>query len=731
MTGLFAEVVVDLPVRRVDRIFHYRIPAAMDQQVFLGSRVRVSFNGRMTDGFVVGFSSPEHKGRIKEISAIIEARTFLNEEMIGLARWLAEHYLCTLAAALHCVAGPPAPKTRRARPAGMVASRLPEELTALTGLARAPKQRLALEVALAKPGLSKKELARAAGVSVAVVDALLAKGWLVGQDSSRPAVAAGVTTAAPVELTEEQRTAVQKITLELDSNRPKAVLLHGVTGSGKTEVYLRAIEHCLERQKQVIMLVPEIALTPQMVDQFRSRFGSRVAVLHSRLAQGEKYLVRQGILSGETPVVLGARSAVFAPVSNLGLIILDEEHEPSYKQEDAPKYHARTVAMQRAACHQAVVLLGSATPALETYCRAWAGSQRYGYVPMLRRVDGRPMPKVRLADMRQELTEGNRSIFSRLLIKTMRESLANREQVILFINRRGFANFVICRECGLVLNCPHCDISLTYHRDGVLRCHYCNYQMPMPVTCPDCGSRYIRYFGIGTQRVEEEITKIFPGIKTLRMDRDTTARKGSHERLLAAFRDHQADVLIGTQMIAKGLHLPRVTLVGVVSADTSLHIPDFRAAERTFQLLTQVAGRAGRGSRPGEVVIQTYDPDHYSIKAAQNHDYSGFLAQELPLRKALLYPPFSLLAKIVLSDDDALAVDRSAGLFQDIFAGLPEVTGVELLGPAPLPRIKDRYQVQFILKGRQQKQLRDVCRRLFAGWDRVSGGKLHFSIDIE
>ncbi|MEX2103888.1 MAG: primosomal protein N', partial [Bacilli bacterium] len=416
----------------------------------------------------------------------------------------------------------------------------------------------------------------------------------------------------PLTLTQDQQNVLNEILIPIRDRQYQSFLLHGVTGSGKTEIYLQAIAESLAEEKEAIVLVPEISLTPQMVERFKGRFGDLVAVLHSRLSQGERYDEWRKIHRGEVKVVIGARSAILAPLRNIGLIIIDEEHESSYKQEESPKYHARDVALFRAKSHQAVVILGTATPSIESF--ALAKANRHHYLSLPGRVMGREMPTVEIVDMREELKQGNRSMFSRSLHEKITSRLANKEQIVLFLNRRGFSTFVMCRTCGQVMDCPHCAISLTYHQyNHTLRCHYCGYQEQSPSQCPTCDGTQIRFFGTGTQKVEQELSKHFPEARVIRMDVDTTTQKGSHERLLSSFGRRETDILLGSQMIAKGLDFPFVTLVGVIAADTILNLPDFRAGERTFQLLTQVSGRAGRHQLSGEVVIQTYTPEHYSI----------------------------------------------------------------------------------------------------------------------
>lgn len=585
-------------------------------------------------------------------------------------------------------------------------------------------------------------LAREAGIGSSAVKALEAKGLIsvvekeIGRD---PYAARRFAPSEPLPLTAAQAEALAPIRRAIEAGSFAPFLLHGVTGSGKTEVYLQAMQACLAMKREAILLVPEISLTPQTVQAFKSRFGDEVAVLHSRLSAGERYDEWRKIAGGRVKIAIGARSAVFAPFTNIGLIIVDEEHESSYKQEESPKYHARDVVLERGRRHGAAVVLGSATPALETYLGAHRG--RYTLLEMKERVEGRPLPSVELVDMRQELRDGNRSMFSARLREALETRLARGEQSVLLLNRRGYSTFVMCRSCGYAAQCPHCDITLTYHRTGGhSRCHYCGYSEKAQAKCPSCESEHIRHFGAGTQRVEEELAKLFPGIRTIRMDVDTTSQKGAHEELLAQFRERKADVLLGTQMVAKGLDFPYVTLVGVISADTVLRLADFRAAERTFQLLTQVAGRAGRHQLPGEVVVQTYTPEHYSIQFASRHDFRGFARRELLARRELGYPPYCRLALATLSHEDISrlvpASERFAAELKRRFAagGNADDAEPELLGPvpSPIPKLKDRYRFQCMVKYREDAgvaaALREASNALL---DEVRKAKLSIQLDMD
>jgi primosomal protein N' (replication factor Y) len=525
--------------------------------------------------------------------------------------------------------------------------------------------------------------------------------------------------ARDVVLTPEQEKALALILQSIDNRDLGPVLLYGVTASGKTEVYMRAIAHVLDKGGQCIVLVPEISLTAQVIDLFRSRFGDRVAILHSALSPGERFDEWRRVQSGQADIVVGPRSAVFAPCRNLGLIIIDEEHETSYKQESTPRYHARRVARWRARLSGAALVLGSATPSVESFYQAQQG--RYLLAQMSQRVEERPLAQVEIVDLREEERSQRRGPLSQRLIEVMRERLQRREQTILFLNRRGFSTFIMCHECGTTLLCPNCEVSLVLHLESwEVRCHHCDLRGPAPNVCPQCQGTRLGYLGYGTERVVEFVQDALPGARILRMDRDTTGRKDAHAELLGQFQRHEADVLVGTQMIAKGLDFPNVTLVGVIAADVSLNIPEFRAAERTFQLLTQVSGRAGRGDKPGLVLVQTYSPGHYAIQAAQEQDFERFYRQEIEYRQELQYPPFSVLANLVVTHEDEETAqqhaERIANTLRASFLQL-NVRG-SVLGPAPAPlaRLRGAYRWHLLVKaaapGQMQKLLARTLRQL-------------------
>jgi len=541
-----------------------------------------------------------------------------------------------------------------------------------------------------------------------------------------------IKPTSPPELTKEQQKTLDPIVHDVKQEQHRVYLVHGVTGSGKTEIYLQSIQQVLTEGKDAIVLVPEISLTPQMVERFRGRFGEKVAVLHSGLNRGEKHDEWRKIHRGDVRVVIGARSAVFAPFKNIGLIIIDEEHETSYKQEENPRYHARDVAIFRGKFHHCPVILGSATPSLESYARAQKGV--YRHAELRERVNQKPMPPVTIVDMREELREGNRSMFSRKLMTKLQERLERGEQSVLFLNRRGHSTFIMCRDCGHVITCPHCDISLTFHREQNLsKCHYCGYEEPAPTHCPSCESEYIRFFGSGTQKLEEALTAFLPEAKVIRMDVDTTRKKGSHERFLRAFGRGEADILLGTQMIAKGLDFEKVTLVGVLAADAMLHLPDFRSTEKTFQLLTQVGGRAGRHQLEGEVVIQSYVPDHYAVTLASKHDYWQFYQQEMLSRKRHDYPPFYYLSLVTVTHESfAKASDIATKIVRLLKQELSDQA--ILLGPVapPIARIKDRYRCQCMVKYKNEPQLKRVLKEVLDHYQQaISKEGLSITVDID
>lgn len=572
------------------------------------------------------------------------------------------------------------------------------------------------------------------GFSKSSIDTLMRKGFVEKYDAiveRDPFETRVFEQDQKQQLTYDQQEAYKSILESIQAHRQRTYLLHGVTGSGKTEVYLQTIEEVLKSGRQAMMLVPEIALTPQMVLRFKRRFGDEVAVLHSGLSKGERYDEWQKIRDGKASVSVGARSSVFAPFKNLGMIIIDEEHESSYKQEDYPRYQARDIAQWRSQYHQCPLILGSATPSLETYARAEKGV--YELLSLPNRVNQQALPEIEIVDMRTELSSGNRSMFSEQLRKAIQQRLDKKEQIVLFLNRRGYASFMLCRDCGHVPQCPNCDISLTYHKStDQLKCHYCGHQEVPPNKCPNCESEHIRQVGTGTQRVEELLQEAFQEARIIRMDVDTTSRKGAHEKLLDDFGAGKGDILLGTQMIAKGLDFPNITLVGVLNADTMLNLPDFRASERTYQLLTQVSGRAGRHEKEGEVIIQTYNPEHYAIKDVQANDYTAFFNKEMNYRKMGKYPPYFFLINFTIAHKEMKKVMEASKHIHKIL--LQHLTDKALvLGPSPaaLSRINNEYRFQILVKYKSEPALHEALKYLDDYYhDKYLKEKLSLKIDI-
>lgn len=612
--------------------------------------------------------------------------------------------------------------------------RLEEERTSLRKTAKAQSELLSYLQSMIGSEIKLSEAREQTGLSNAIFSTGEKKGWLekIQIETFRTPKALLNDAKKPIpELTADQQTAVDAICDSIQSTDPQTFLLQGVTGSGKTEVYLRSIAETLANNQTALMLVPEISLTPQMVTRVKSRFGDLVAVLHSGLSNGERYDEWRRIERGEAKVVVGARSASFAPLENIGLIIMDEEHESSYKQDETPRYHARNVAKWRSDYYGATVVLGSATPSLESRARAQKGVYQHLLLP--ERINQQPLPAVQVVDMRQELRKHAESNFSTELLDEIQIRMSRGEQSILMLNRRGYSSFIMCRDCGFVLQCPNCDISLTLHMDThTMKCHYCGHEEPIPKICPNCQSHKIRYYGTGTQKVQEELQAIIPDAKILRMDVDTTRRKGMHEKLLNSFGNQEADILIGTQMIAKGLDFPNVTLVGVLNADTALGLPDFRSSERTFQLLTQVSGRAGRADKTGSVIVQTFNPDHYAIKLAQHHDYEHFFQMEMNIRHRGKYPPYFYTLQISVShEEEAQAAKAIMNIDQFLKPNLDKNSIV--LGPTPksIARMNRKYYYQLVIKYKQDTRLHQLLTQMMDQIQKQSRHGVQISIDPE
>ncbi len=720
-----------------DHPLDYAVPEELRDKVAPGRRVRVPLGkgDRERIGYCVALEERrELPKRLKRLAGVIDDRTLLSGSMLALSRWVSEYYLCSWAQVLEAVV-PVAVKSRAGTRLTTLLSVPPEVAARLTRLELPEKQWNVLKtLAASTTPLTPKDLARIARCTPGPITTLRRKGLIRSQSQRlRPGRTPPVTVRdADHPLNAPQQQALDCILGTLASGRHATTLLFGVTGSGKTEVYMRAIREALSYRRQAIVLVPEISLTPQAEARFRARFGD-VAVLHSHLGDAERHWQWDRICKGETPVVVGARSAVFAPTPQLGLIIVDEEHEASFKQEQTPRYHARDVALARGRLEGVPVVLGSATPSLESWHRAQTGEYRLVTLP--HRVFHRPLPDVLTVDLRAD-AKGSATVgaISRQLTAAMRSTLEDGGQVILLLNRRGFATHVQCPACGEVLRCPNCAIPLTHHRHSdVALCHYCEYSITTPRVCPECRQPGIRFGGRGTQRLEAEVQARFPQYRALRMDTDSMQSPGSHEKALAAFHAGDVRILLGTQMIAKGLDFPNVTLVGVINADTALHLPDFRAGERTLQLLMQVAGRTGRGDRGGRVVVQTYCPEHPAIKAAARHAFEGFATAELAVREGLLYPPFGSMARLVArAEDESLARGYAEQVGSALREGMSRVDpAARVLGPAPAPiaKLRGQYRYHLHVQAADGVELRGVGADVTAGARPPAG--VIWTVDID
>ncbi|MBO4749310.1 MAG: primosomal protein N' [Lachnospiraceae bacterium] len=713
---MFADVIVDISLDKLDKSFQYKVPERLEDQLKTGMCVMIPFGtgNRAVKGYCIGLSdvakvAPE---KLKEITSIVQRDAGGEDVSVALAAWIRENYGSTMIQALKTVL-PMRKSVQKLLRRTIERKATKEELLSMLGESQrkhqTAKARL-LEELLNEERIPYEWVTGKLGVSAQTVGSLERAGALriVSAESFRNPVKLGDAQRDDKSLSAEQDGIISQVLDDYDKNIRKTYLIHGITGSGKTEVYVRLADGVVSRGRQVIVLIPEIALTYQTLLRFYRHFGDRVSVMNSTLSAGEKYDQCQRAKNGEIDVIIGPRSALFTPFPNLGLIIMDEEHEASYKSESSPKYHARETAEKLSELTGASLVLGSATPSVEAYYNAEQG--KYGLFRLTERLSGGMLPKVEVVDLRAELAAGNRSIFSRRLQELLADRLEKGQQSMLFLNRRGYAGFVSCRSCGYVMKCPHCDVSLSEHYGGKMICHYCGYRTQKPSICPSCGSKYILGFKAGTQQIEEKLKELFPGIRTLRMDRDTTTTKDSYEKILGAFADQEADVLVGTQMIVKGHDFPNVTLVGVLAADLSLGVSDYRAGERTFQLLTQAVGRAGRGALPGVAVIQTYQPDHYAVKQSMAQDYEGFYEEEILYRQLGGYPPvMHLLAVQVFAPEE-----RSGQKLAEFLAGevkkRPDQEEYMVLGPsaAQIGKVNDVYRFVFYVKAPEYQKLVEV-----------------------
>lgn len=711
---LFADIIVDISHEKVDRPFQYRVPENFVSQIRVGMVAEIPFgNGNhVRKGYVIGLSEKANYDidKIKTLIRLCSDEETTESRLIALAQWMRERYGSTMIQALKTVL--PVQEKMRGKEKRYLSLTIPEEKARQLAdtfengnkkgrarLLRALVSEERLEYTYAMKGLK----ATSAMIKSLQVEGLLR---IENQEIYRmPADLRRIPEEREKPLSSDQRQAVEQICKEWEKETPRPVLLHGVTGSGKTQVYMKLIEQVIREGKQAIVLIPEIALTYQTVRRFYGRFQDKVSVLNSRLSAGERYDQFRRAKKGEIQVMVGPRSALFTPFPDLGLIVIDEEHEQTYKSESSPRYHARETAVKRAELEGAKVILGSATPSLESYSRAMDGS--FLLVRLASRFEDRPLPDVSVVDLREELAAGNRSVLSRHLQEAMQDRIRKGEQTMLFLNRRGYAGFVSCRSCGYVMKCPHCDVSLSEHNNGRLVCHYCGYERPRVERCPECESPYIGGFKAGTQQIEQVVKRRFPGVRVLRMDFDTTRKKGSHEELLSSFAAHEADVLVGTQMIVKGHDFPDVTLVGILAADMSLNAADYRCSERTFQLLTQAVGRSGRGRQKGEAVIQTYHPEHYSIQASARQDYEGFYEEEMAYRSLMDYPPSAHMLAVLASCEEEDLLIRAMEYIGKFIRRVWPGPDLHMIGPAEMTvgKINDIYRRVIYLKHPQYETL--------------------------
>jgi len=728
--NLYAEIILNSEALEIDRPFTYKIPLEFQEKVQVGQIVKVPFGmgNKTSEGFVLAIKQEDEVDinfRVKKISAIITNEPVIDLNDIELINFLREKYLCKYIDAFRLLIPVGIMKGAKSKSKKVIVFKN-DDLSCM----QKPEGYIDIIKFLRENSgkYTKSELININSISQYKLNKLIEKGLLAVEEET---VFRYNNRAYNVDY-EKKLTLEQKYVLDTyNSSQNNLFLLKGVTGSGKTEVYMRMVEEVLEKNQSAIVLVPEISLTPQMIERFKGRFGKNVALFHSKLSDGERFDEWFRVKEGKAKLVVGARSAIFLPVKNLGLIIIDEEHENTYKSDQNPKYQTKEVAEFLSEQKGCRVVLGSATPTIESYYRALIGE--LDLLELNSRVDGKAMPPMEVIDMRNELRSGNISLFSRELFKEIQEKLSKGEQIILFLNRRGFSTFVSCRSCGYVFKCEECDISMTYHRSGLLVCHYCGKTKRAPQKCPKCDSKYVKFFGAGTQRVEEEVKKYFKDARVLRMDVDTTRSKDSYENIYNTFKERKADILIGTQMISKGLDFKNVTLVGILAADMSINIPDYRAAERTFQIITQVAGRAGRGQKQGKVVIQTYTPEHYSLEYAVNYDYEGFYEKEFTVRALMKYPPFGkiLLINGISKKEDLLKnfMHKISNVIKPL---VEKEVDVDVLGPIPclVSKVKENYRWQIVVKGEFNSEFAKKIKELLYDENKNVYNDIRISMDI-
>ena len=744
---MIAEVIINRGAKKLNRTFDYNIPKELEELILVGSKVLVPFGngGKLAEAFVVGIKEKS----TFELKNIAKLEENLTDKQITLAKWMAKRYFCNISDCIKLMLTPGTRnknKEKRIQDKTINCVYLKKDIEEIefeieTGKIKSEKQKRLLNFVKDNEGTTVPEIEMFTDCARGIVNTLVKNGYLeiIEKKVERnPLLGRNCEKTSSLNLTEEQKNAYNSVEETINKNEYKQFLLYGVTGSGKTEVYLQLIEKVLKIGKNAIVLVPEISLTPQMLDRFISRFGkSDIAILHSKLSIGERHDEWERIREKKARIVIGARSAIFAPIENIGIIIIDEEHDSSYKSETNPRYNAKEIAKILAKENKAPLLLGSATPDINTFYNATnedeEGDTKIQLLTLTKRANQSSLPKVEIIDLKQELANGNRSMLSMELYNSIEENIKQKRQTILFLNRRGYSTFIMCRNCGYTVKCPNCNISMTYHSyEKKLKCHYCSYEENLVTICPECHSDKIRYFGTGTQKLEQEINKQFPNASTIRMDIDTVTKKNSHEEILNKFKNENIDILIGTQMVVKGHHFPNVTLVGVIAADSSLNIDDYRANERTFQILTQVAGRAGRENLSGKVIIQTYNPDNFSIICAQKQNYEMFYETEIALRKQLKYPPF---CDIILISFNGLNEYNIKNISNEMYKKLLEKLNQEEFKifrpmPSPIDKIQNRYRWRIIIKGNMTVEANEILNQTLKEIYSKNIKDIRISIDV-
>jgi len=728
-----AKIAVDI---NLNKYYDYEIPSNILDLIKVGTHVNVDFNKRIITGCVIEITDKtEFRNKLKKIDSISTVRPAISPTLLSLAKWMADYYCCSKEEAVKVLL-PGVIRSGKTSQKNLFFISLDDAKSAAEYLFKTkniPESHVKiLEYMIAKVEVSLSTLKSVIKCSDSPINTLLGKGILIKSKKQIDRLSYPVNEIVrtePHDLTDEQADVLTEINgMILNRSEYFVALLYGITGSGKTEIYLQAIEHTIKLGKEAIVLVPEISLTPQTTERFRSRFGDMVSVLHSGLSDGERFDEWTKVYQGKVKIVVGARSALFAPFSNLGLIVVDEEHEQTYKQEESPRYNARDMAVMRGSLEEAVVILGSATPSFESFYNAAKG--KYKLLKLTKRVEEQPMPEIKLIDMRCETTDLGHNLFSKDLVRAVYEKLNKKEQTIIFLNRRGFASHMTCPSCGYTASCSSCSIDYTYHKSkNLLSCHLCGSLVEAPRKCPKCNSPEIKYSGTGTEKIELIASKLFPSAKIARMDSDTMRNKNSYEKILTSFKRREIDILVGTQMLAKGLDFPNVTLVGVINADISLHMPDFRASEKTFQILTQVSGRAGRGSAAGEVYIQTYTPFHYAIQAAVSHDYHSFYENEIVTRKILKYPPEGHLLVIRFIGENEDEVKNSAQIYYDVISKIQsENIIISPVVPSPISKIKNRYRYMIIMRGNINNSVKLLLANTLK---KIKKNKVRITLDVD